>query len=478
MSARARILVLAVATLVPRLLYVQSPITGHHAWRQADTAAMARNFESEGFDLLHPQIDWGGAAAGHVESEFPIYSFAVAILYRLFGVADIWGRILSILCALVTVWALHRLVRENVNDGVAFWAALFYAVVPLNVYFARAVMPESPMLMASVLGILFFSRWLERGGLGRYLASAACLSLAALLKLPALYLGLPLVVLAWRRHGARSLTRPQLWVWAVLVLAPVFLWYAHAHAIYRESGLTFGIWSASTDKWGSLAPLSSPKFYNDVFFKSIAERHLTYAGFALVLIGLCLRRRSRSEGLFDWWLVAVLVYFGLVPVGNQVHDYYQLPFTLPAAVFAGKALHRFLARRPRGLASVAVLVLAVAVPVLSALRLGALYRKESRDTPLFRLAAAVAEHTRPGDLLIAVDRNDPIWLYRCNRKGWHANASDVTPEFLARRQAEGARFVVGPKSHFAGAESRLEALLQEHPVAADALDHFVVRLDP
>lgn len=478
MSARGRILVLVFATLVPRLLQVQAPITGHHAWRQADTGAMARNFADYGFDLLHPQIDWGGATPGYVESEFPLYSFVVAILYRVFFPADFWGRIVSILCGGATVWGLYRLVRRQVNEGTAFWAALFYAVVPLNVYFSRAVMPESAMLMASVLGVLLFSEWLERGGWALHLGSAAWIALAILLKLPALYLGGPLLFLAWNRFGRHMWIEGRLWIWAVLVLAPVVLWYTHAHAIYRSSGLTFGIWTTSTDKWGTFAPLATVKFYNDVFFKSIAERHLTYAGFGLLLLGLFVSRRRRDERLFDVWLLSMLVYFAVVPVGNQVHDYYQLPFTLPAAVYAGKALNRFSGRRPRTAIAVSVAILAAAVPVLSALRLEALLRKETRDTPLFRLAAAVAAHTRPEDRVVALDRNDPIWLYRCNRKGWHANTNDLTLEFLILRQAEGARYLIGPKLHFAGAEDRLIAIRQAHAVVAEGPDYIVVGLGP
>ena len=67
--------------------------------RQADTAAMARHFAEQGTPIWLPQIDWGGANAGFVESEFPLYPFLVSRLYGLMGVQEWLGRGLSVFCS-------------------------------------------------------------------------------------------------------------------------------------------------------------------------------------------------------------------------------------------------------------------------------------------------------------------------------------------------------------------------------------------
>ena len=69
-----------------RLVQIWMPVLGVHSWRQADTAAMARHFSQAGTPIWLPQIDWGGASAGFVESEFPLYPFLVSRLYSLMGV--------------------------------------------------------------------------------------------------------------------------------------------------------------------------------------------------------------------------------------------------------------------------------------------------------------------------------------------------------------------------------------------------------
>ena len=61
------ILLVLLTAIIPRLPYVPVPIVGWHAWRQADTAAIARNFYRDGMNLLYPAIDWSGAGPGYVE---------------------------------------------------------------------------------------------------------------------------------------------------------------------------------------------------------------------------------------------------------------------------------------------------------------------------------------------------------------------------------------------------------------------------
>ena len=98
---------------------VTAPIIGEHSWRQADTAAMARNFAENGYHLLHPQIDWGGDTSGVVESEFPLYPFLVSLLYGLFGVSEALARGLSLVFSLGTIAFLYRLVRDEIDEHTA-----------------------------------------------------------------------------------------------------------------------------------------------------------------------------------------------------------------------------------------------------------------------------------------------------------------------------------------------------------------------
>lgn len=480
---RPVLLAILLVALVPRLVHLDFPVAGWHAWRQADTAAMARNFHAGGHRLLHPQVDWGGAGAGYVESEFPLYPWLVSLLYAAFGPRDLWGRLVSVLCSLATVVVVWKLVRRRLSEREAAWAALVYAVAPLDVFYGRAFMPEAAMLLASALGVYGFMVWMD-GGRGRDAALAWLgVTLAALLKLPALYLGLPLAYLAWERWGAAAWRRPALWGFAALVLLPVGLWYGHAHRLYVDGGVTFAIWGFGTDKWGNLDLLVQPGFYADVFLKSLAERHLTYAGCIPFVVGLLLPRHGRRERLFDVWLLAVVVYILIVARGNRVHEYYQLPFMLPASVFAGRALARFLpepgrVQRPRPLLAGLFAACVVGLFVLSGLRYERLLRREDRDAALFRLAAAVERWTRADERVVAVNGGNPIVLYRCGRKGWNSSPEQLDAEFLADKQRQGARYVLGEKSIFHGDAGRaqLRDLLARYERVENDPDYFILRL--
>ena len=50
--------------LICRLYNLTAPLLDYHSWRQTDTAAIARNFYYNGFNILYPQIDWGGTGPG------------------------------------------------------------------------------------------------------------------------------------------------------------------------------------------------------------------------------------------------------------------------------------------------------------------------------------------------------------------------------------------------------------------------------
>ncbi len=472
--------------LLLRLYHIDFPVGGWHDWRQADTAAMARNFYENGFNLFYPQIDWGGNSSGLVESEFPIYPFVVSILYQLFGVNDIWGRILSVLFSLTTIYGLYLLTKKYLSKKAALWATFIYAIIPSNIYFGRAFMPESAMLMCSVLGIYWFALWLESSRTRDFILAVAFVSLAALLKIPALYLGLPLLFLARLRFQSNTFKTKTLWLFALLVLVPVVAWYYHAHQLFLQYGLSFGIWGFGTDKWGNFDIILTSQFYNRILFQSIAERHLTYAGFLIFFFGLFLKRKSSEEKLFDYWLLAILIYFLIVAKGNQAHDYYQLPFILPAVAYIGKVFDKYVQTdsirhlfRTKPLIHALLALCLIVILTLSYLRYDLFMNYyETYDASLFRLASAVQSSTKKNDLVVAVSESNPIVLYRCNRKGWNSSPEELNLTFLNDKKNKGAKFLIG-ETHFFNRKNRqgiLDIIFSNYTLVEKGADYFIIQL--
>lgn len=471
-------LVLAIAAAL-RAVHLDAPVIGEHSWRQADTAAMARNFHEIELDLLHPRVDWGGTGSGLIESELPLFPFAVALLYRAVGVDEAWARLLALLLSLATIVWLYRLALATTDAATALWAAAFVAVLPLSVHFGRAVMPEPLMMAASVGGLFHFLMWTRTGSRRQFATSAALVALACTVKLPCLYLGAPLLYLAWCRFGRSTPTRPALWAYAALVLVPTAAWYAHAHRLFLETGLTVGIWDLG-DKFSDLELITSARYWERVVVVRFAHRLLTWPGLALFLIGLCLRRRSREERVFDAWLAGFAVFVLVAGRGHYAHNYYQLPVLLPAAVFMGKPLARFL-RAPllRSPLRVALLLL-----VLGAGASGFHYQRElwAKEDPessaVLALAARLAAVSQPGDPVISADR-DPALLYLAHRKGFRHPVDKLDDAALRELRERGAVFLAGTRTDRAWSpahDRRVEEIARAHePVWSDPCC-FLIRL--
>lgn len=480
MSNRGWLLLVLLLGFAYRVPQLNAPILGKHSWRQADTAAIARNFTENGFRILHPQIDWGGGTSGEVESEFPLYQYVVALLDRGSGEPVLWARALSLLLSLVTIVFLYLLVREIVDEKTALWSSAFYAVLPLSALFGRAVMPEPLMLMASVAGVHYFAMWARMGGVWRFVVSAAFVSTACLVKLPCLYLAAPLLYLALRRSGSKVLWAPWLWLYAVLVLAPVALWYTHAHQIFQETGLTFGIWEYGTDKWGNWDLVLSGKYWERILLDRVAHRHLTWFGFAIFMTGLFLRREHENEKLFDVWLIGLVVYLFIVGVGNYAHNYYQLPLLIPITAFMGKVYARYF-RTPIHRSKTSV-VLAAVLAVMASLSATRLHESRALENPgkssVFLLAEQLQRMAGPSERVISVSR-DPTLLYLSHRKGWKSSLASLRLERVGELIEQGAGYIAGTRSAEGWSDEeaqRFSDLQREYGVEMDTDRYYIIRL--
>ena len=81
--------VILFVALILRLYKINTPLADLHSWRQADTAAVARNFVTDGIDLLHPRYDdLSGRESGRENPqgyrmvEFPLYNSLIAYAYK------------------------------------------------------------------------------------------------------------------------------------------------------------------------------------------------------------------------------------------------------------------------------------------------------------------------------------------------------------------------------------------------------------
>ena len=179
---RLDILLLAFIVLLGaglRLLWIHAPLLDAHRWRQADTAAIARNLYEGRFNVFYPEVDWGGRD-GYVESELPLVPALAAGLYELLGPQDYLGRVVAMVFSTATIVAMFFLATELL--GASGVCRAFLLAVSSRRFFGRTFMPDSPMLFL-VAGCFVRSPFSHRQS-SLWLGSAA-MALARLIKVPA-----------------------------------------------------------------------------------------------------------------------------------------------------------------------------------------------------------------------------------------------------------------------------------------------------
>jgi 4-amino-4-deoxy-L-arabinose transferase-like glycosyltransferase len=342
---------LIVAGVGIRLYGFNAPILDHHFLRQADTAAIARNFAEGNMNILMPQVDWRGASPGYVEAEFQLYSYATAVLYRLFGEDVRFGRLLNIALYVASSILQFHMARRMFDSRAGVFAVLFFGFAGMNIYFNRVFQPDTLMVLASMAALHFYWVWSEEDGWANFALSALGLAIALLIKPINVYLALPLLYLSHRRFGWALFLKPQLWLYGGIVLAPPILWYMHAYGLWLDYGNTLFRSYAHIDlgwlfgsSWpGPLVSARWSSFASDLVFR-LFFLVTSPAGILFVVVGsgVAIAERKLLLGyLIAGFAVTILVF------GDQhrSHDYYQLPMVYAVALLMGAGAARLWAAR-------------------------------------------------------------------------------------------------------------------------------------
>ncbi len=466
---RLDILLLAFIVLLGaglRLLWIRAPLLDAHRWRQADTAAIARNLYEGRFNIFYPEVDWGGRD-GYVESELPLVPALAAGLYELFGPHDYLGRVVAMVFSTATIVALFCLATELLGASGGLAAAFLLAVSPAAVFFGRTFMPDSPMLFFWVAGVFAFVRYFRTGSRRALWLGSVAMALACLIKVPAVLMLAPIAGAAWQAKGRAALRDRALWV-AVLVPGLVTMaWYAHAFMLYRHTGLTFGIlvhpartypldiapgpWKYAFSKWSSVALLMRGDFYLTLLSR-LYEILLLPWGFAGALLGASMWRRTEGRLVADAWLAAFAAFVLLMGEAHIGHEYYQLPIVPLGALYFGAFARPAFAwketlTRAAGLGRAAVMATLLLIIGGTGFYYSGIinshFRPNFLDVRALQAGEAVARVV-PGDALtIVVDDygvTSPLLLYFAHRKGWSFDVEDLHPQVVDGLRRRGARF--------------------------------------
>ena len=463
-----------------------------HAWRQLDTLAIARNFYEGSFWPFDPEVNWGGRN-GYLEAECPLIPALIAVVYRIVGPHEIAGRLIIIAFSLALVWATYRLAL--ILDGrhsVARAAAFLMAISPAAIFFGRIVIPDTPMVFFTVLALVGFAEFSRSGSVRWVVTGASALTIACLLKLPAVFVGPAIVALLVRHRGWSAFRDHRVWLAGVIPLAITGAWYWRAHVVFERTGLTMGIlgapakiypasvspgpWTNVFSKWSTSALLSDSGFYARMLLRFYHTLFLP-AGFIGAVLGAFLWKAPGRRAM-TVWLTSLTVFFFITENVQRGHEYYQLPFVVVAAIFFGGAAwplfdETWLKRHLGG----GRLLLPSYMVIIALLGIASIYSSGAIAIFFQPRDGAVAERLRQtgrvidvitddNDLAIVVDDYgimSPILLYFAHLKGWSFEPRDVSPAVIDNLRGLGARYFV---------TTRWSDLKKERPDAAALLEMY------
>ena len=450
MSDRARrAIIIAIAIIllsaVIKTYHINAPIADSQSWNQNSCAQVIRNFYEKGMRFFYPEWDLlkqNSLPPRYEAEEVPLYSFFVAMLWKLFVPALWLARLATILGAAIGAIFLFRLTRRLYGDEPAIWAVFFYSFVPLNLFFQRAIMTDAWGIAASIAAVDLFQLHFSDPKPSRFIAATLATMLTGMFKVYFLFIGLPIGYLAWKKYGWRTLIRVELWASALIVLVPNLLWLLHASKIGTLGAATEGggFWE-SEKLFGPISLMWSFKYYG-----KLLEKLILYVGTAFfsVFVIYGLATSFRSLGLVLWWLLGFGVYVLIVRTGNIKHNYYQLPYLAPASVIAGVGASRLKEGLQKRF-SVKTARMVLSVLVLAFLVNSGKYAYSFYRLDLSSIAASelVKKYSKPDDFIIVVEpgvtkRNQVI--FAAHRKGWHFWSP--TPEIIKDQIKLGAKLLV------------------------------------
>jgi Dolichyl-phosphate-mannose-protein mannosyltransferase len=476
--------------LALRLHGIHNPILDHPGWRQGDTAAIARNFATLDLNIFHPQTDYDGPPPNYVELELQILPFLAALLYKIFGIHEIFGRLISIGFSLGTIVVLGSFARWMFASRIAgFVAAAVFAIYPGAVYYGRTFTPDTVMTFFLTAAVFASARWIvdDEARFDRKFWIAAALTAAALLAKPVAAVGLvPIAAtLIAKRGWSGALRAPQTYAFFGIALAPYIAYDAYLRSIaewHWASGITTLHVLPSLE-----ASLASPAAFTaklEAFRHALgmlADTMLGRVGFGTLVAGciatIWFRQRSQCNALLWAWLVAGLLYAYVVVTVERV-DYYMYPLLPLAALWTGgfasvlwRAVQPASARR---LVAAGGAVVAVAALWLG---LGAVRPYYAYSKAVYRDATALNATLPPGALVV-MGHYDPSVLYYINRKGWEEDPYLWTPFDEESAIAKGARTFVAIEPNRLHRNVELYAWLQRFPIANPDARWPVYETDP
>jgi hypothetical protein len=469
--------------VIVRVYDIRQPLIDSWRGQEAETAMVAENFYLHGFNILRPQVNWRSPAngsiplmagddqsAGYAGTEFPLVPFLAAASYLLVGVAEWPGRLLSVVFFALSLPFFYLVERRILKtQAAAMTATAVFSLMPLSVFMGREFMPDMASLCLSIIGLYFFIDAVENEShFGSVWLAGLATSLAILVRLSAVTIGLVFFYICWTRFGPAMYSTARLWGMLALAFVPPLAWYWYAYQLsvsYPPYYLFWqdGIHIASRDAYlrilystatTGVTPFVAAAMVAGFFLPGASSGGILsgirtfFPRIMVVFHDLRWGRFQQSRpsthdktygGLFHWWLFALILYV-VVAGENNAHPWSAAAIVPIGAAMAGRVcdfLFNLAGRRRKSptqagmpvplVAGIVIFLCGTAISAYGYLR--PLYQEYAE--PL-RTGAAVDKLVSSNALVLLAGDGDPAAVYYSRRKCLYFPAPAGESEAISR----------------------------------------------
>ncbi len=431
------LLLILLTALTFRLYKINSPLADLHSWRQADTAAVARNFARDGIDLMHPRYDDLSSIETGIENpqgyrmvEFPLYNGIVATTYKLlpFFPLEVYGRLTTAFFSFVIIAIIYYLLFKEVSRFAGIIGSLVYAIFPFFVFFSRVILPETTALAFAFLSILFMYIYTQKN-LGRYASflffifSSIFFAIALLIKPTVIFYGISLLYLLVRKFRFDVIKKLETYLFFIFAFVPLLLWRMYIKNFPEGIPASDWLFTSVNTYQGLKTIFLRPAFFRWIFFERIGE--MIFGAYLSFLFILGILRRNTKFFLHSL-LISALIYLFVFEGGNVQHEYYQTLILPPLAIFIAIGVDFLWSLRknllPAGLTFLIVGIVGLASFFFSYYKIKDFYNVPSDLTTISRIIKTL---TQPDDKIVTDRSGDTTLLYLADRKGWPAYSGNL-----------------------------------------------------
>lgn len=439
---------------VVRLVGITNPpLETSHNWRQCTGLMVARNFYEVDSNILYPRVDDNQGESGIIGMEFPTMNYFHYLLALLFGYTHWYGRLLNLIVSSLGLLFFSKLLDRLGFPRKMVFASTIALAVSIWFTFSRKTMPDTYCISFIFIALYVLFKYLDSGRLLYLIAYILIASFAVLSKIPAIMYLIFVIPITFckklelkrRVFSVVTTTIPVvlcfLWYfkWNMYLMEQYGTWYNHGKPLMEGIGDVCVHWKETLDN-----------FYFDAF--------KGYLFFIVGLYGLVVMAIRKERLLWMIVLLFSLIFGGYICKSSYCfydQNYYIIPYVPIMAVVVGYALSEL----PKQWLFVTILAVCSIESIVNQQHDFFIHGRDRYKISLETIADSIS---KPSDLIMINGGENPQLLYLSHRKGWTCTTEQMTDnEFVRHAVSKGCKYAFVDKRLASNSTNMIEQQVYE-----------------